>query len=165
MWGGRAMRRFAVLGCLLAGFIAMLLIPTACGKAERMQLAEARSAYDRQDYGAAYKLYAPLAEKGNAQAQLALAFMYHLGQGVPRDDAEAFRWVMKAAEGGDAGAQYNLAASYAEGSGVAPNVPAAMEWFYKAGLGFVKEGKQDKAYMALNAIEKYSPGNPLAGKL
>jgi TPR repeat protein len=44
--------------------------------------------------------------------------MYHLGQGVRRDDAVAVRWCRKSAEQGDAAAQCSLGASYASGKGI-----------------------------------------------
>ncbi len=54
-------------------------------------------AYDRVDYAAALREWRPLAEKGDAVAQFFLGFMYHQGQGVKRDYAEAVKWYRKAA--------------------------------------------------------------------
>jgi TPR repeat protein len=42
------------------------------------------------------------AEHGDAEAQYNLGILYHDGQGVPRDDAEAVKWYRKAAEQGNA---------------------------------------------------------------
>jgi hypothetical protein len=47
----------------------------------------------------------PLAEQGNALAQLGLGVMYAKGQGVPQDYSQAVVWYRKAAEQGDADAQ------------------------------------------------------------
>jgi hypothetical protein len=44
--------------------------------------------------------------------------MYANGEGVPRDDADAVRWLRKAADQGYAAAQSNLGAMYAERRGV-----------------------------------------------
>ena len=60
----------------------------------------------------------PLAERGDAEAQCALGFLYLNGQGVPPDAAEAGRWYQLAADQGHALAQGNLGAMYALGGGV-----------------------------------------------
>ena len=59
-----------------------------------------------------------LAEQGNAKAQFVLGLMYHIGQGVRQDYAEAVRWYRKAAEQGYAEAQYHLGGMYHNGQGV-----------------------------------------------
>ncbi|MGH6935371.1 MAG: hypothetical protein ACRED2_04150, partial [Methylocella sp.] len=53
-------------------------------------LQEALAADKRQDYATTLALLRPLAERGNAYAQLMLAAHYHDGLGVPQDYAEAF---------------------------------------------------------------------------
>ena len=55
--------------------------------------------------------------------------MYEVGQGVPRDEAEAANWYRRAAEQGLAGAQYSLAALYVQGKGVSANENEAMKWY------------------------------------
>ena len=55
------------------------------------------------------------AERGDAEAQASLGFMYANGQGVAQDDAEAVRWYHLAAEQGVAEAQRNLGGMYANG--------------------------------------------------
>ncbi|MDA0740161.1 MAG: tetratricopeptide repeat protein, partial [Nitrospirae bacterium] len=75
-------------------------------------------AYERGDYETALKEWRPLADQGNATAQLNLGFMYDNGQGVPQDDQEAVKWFRRAAEQGDADAQYNLGLMYRTGQGV-----------------------------------------------
>ena len=49
---------------------------------------------------------------------VALANLYLLGKGVPKDSSEAVRWLRRAAEQGDAQAQANLASLYEQGKGV-----------------------------------------------
>ena len=51
--------------------------------------------------------------QGHAGAQSNLGVMYHQGQGVKQDYAQAFKWCRKAAEQGDASAQFNLGFMYA----------------------------------------------------
>ena len=50
------------------------------------------AAYNRQDYSAAHQLCRPLAEHGDASAQLSLGGMYYNGQGVQQDHAQAAKW-------------------------------------------------------------------------
>jgi TPR repeat protein len=81
----------------------------------------------------AVRWYRRAADQGEANAEYGLAFMYHEGKGVSRDDAEAARWYRKAAEQGDEKAQCSLAASYAEGKGVPQDYAESVRWYRKAG--------------------------------
>ncbi len=45
-------------------------------------------------------LYQQAAQQNHANAQYHLGLMYHLGDGVPKDDEQAFKWLNKAAEQG-----------------------------------------------------------------
>ena len=78
-------------------------------------LQDGYDAYHREDYKTAYKLIAPLAKQGDADAQYILGRMYENGQGVPQDDKEAVKWYQLAAEQGDAIAQANLGFMYDNG--------------------------------------------------
>ena len=69
---------------------------------------DAAAAYKRGDYGSAARLFRPLADDGDASAQVVLGLMYKRGQGVPQDYAAAVRWYRLAAEQGDASAQADL---------------------------------------------------------
>src|SRR5579862_8981086 len=48
------------------------------------------------------------AEDGNSDAEVKLAMMYEMGQGVPKDFNEALKWYKAAAEKGNAFAQGTL---------------------------------------------------------
>ena len=63
----------------------------------------------RGDYKTAYKLWLPLAEQGDADAQNNLGVMYNEGQGVPQDNKEAVKWWRLSAGQRVEQAQYNLA--------------------------------------------------------
>ena len=63
----------------------------------------------------AAKMFRELAESGNAQAQLRLAQMYELGQGVVQSFVEAARWFGAAAEQGSLPAQARLGEIYLVG--------------------------------------------------
>ena len=60
---------------------------------------------EREDHETAYKLFLPLAEQGNADAQSNLGLMYESGRGVPQDYKEAIKWYRLAADQGFARAQ------------------------------------------------------------
>ena len=71
------------------------------------------------------------AENGDAIAQYKLGFRYCVGQGLPKDFAEAAKWLRKSAEQGVAVAQYDLALVYDKGDGMTNYIEAA-KWFRKA---------------------------------
>ena len=54
-------------------------------------------AYQRGNYATALGEWRPLAEQGDAQAQLHLGLLYATGDGVPQDYAKARQWYEKAA--------------------------------------------------------------------
>ncbi|HEY5382434.1 MAG TPA: tetratricopeptide repeat protein [Acidobacteriaceae bacterium] len=72
------------------------------------------------------------AAKGDAAAQCGLGKMYALGQGVPRDNAQAALWYRKAAEQGYAKAQDYLGYLYYDGQGVPQDNTQAAVWYRKA---------------------------------
>jgi uncharacterized protein len=72
------------------------------------------------------------AEKGNAAAQYKLGEMYGNGQGIPKDDAEAARWIKKAADQGYVEAQYILGGMYGVGKCVPQDDAEAVKWLRKA---------------------------------
>ncbi|MGB7971655.1 MAG: tetratricopeptide repeat protein [Candidatus Deferrimicrobiaceae bacterium] len=72
------------------------------------------------------------ANKGDAEAQTALAERYQKGEGVPKNDAEAAKWYRKAAEQGVPDAQVNLGLMQANGQGGPRDYGEAVEWYRKA---------------------------------
>jgi len=72
------------------------------------------------------------ANQGNAEAQSALANMYHDGEGVDRDDQRAFFWMEKAARQGHPCDQRQLGQMYEHGVGVEQDHQAAALWCRKA---------------------------------
>lgn len=86
----RAAAVFALLGLALS-FVA----PAAAGPFE-----DGLTAYSRNDFSGALRLWQPLANQGNAAAQANLALMYFKGQGVPRDYPRAYMWSSLAATRG-----------------------------------------------------------------
>ncbi|MBI3875681.1 MAG: SEL1-like repeat protein [Verrucomicrobia bacterium] len=74
------------------------------------------------------------AERGQPVAMRLLANAYLTGEGVPKDPAEAVKWLTKAAEQRDALAQFILGILYQEGRGVARDAFEAAKW-YRAAAG------------------------------
>jgi TPR repeat protein len=91
-------------------------------------LAAGRAAYARGDYVAAARGLLPLAERGNAAAEVLVGFMYENGQGVPQGYDVATYWYRLAAEQGNATAQYLLGLMYDKGLGVPLDEIAAHMW-------------------------------------
>jgi uncharacterized protein len=117
------MRRWATL------VRASLMLVAIGGAATAGPLEDAVAAYQSGDYAAALKVWRPLAEQGDADAQVHLGVMYESGQGVLRSDAEAIKWYRKAAEQNDAVAQFNLGIMYTKGEDVSANHAEAALWY------------------------------------
>jgi uncharacterized protein len=112
------------------------------GSATAGPLEDASKALEGGDYAAALRLYRPLADRGDLDAQFAIGQMYTLGHGVRVDNAEAYRWYRRAAEHSDkqaklsmskltvgAIAELNVANSHANGLGVPRNFGEAIKWY------------------------------------
>ena len=82
----------------------------------------------------ALEVLKPLAEQGNAVAQLYLGYMHASGRGVPRNDTDAFKWFRRSAVQGNASAQDILGWHYANGLGVDQDYEAAFEWYRAAAI-------------------------------
>jgi uncharacterized protein len=92
-------------------------------------LEDGYNAAEHGDFVTALRLWRPLAEQGDAEAQYNLGVMYEQGQGVIQDYGEAVKWYRLAAEQGDAGSQNNLGVMYAKGRGVPQNYREAVKWY------------------------------------
>ena len=92
------------------------------------------AAYKNGDYDAALRVWRPLAEQGNAGAQLNVGFMYDNGYGVPQNYQEAIKWYRRAAEQGNNRAQFNLGLMYDNGDGVPQDYVQAHMWYDLAGV-------------------------------
>ena len=105
---------------------------TAWADTLEQQFQQGLTAYEQSNYQTAFKLWLPLAEQGDAQAQGGLGMMYDGGLGIKQDYFKAVKWHRKAAEQGYGGAQVMLGFSYLSGKGVQVNKSLAKEWFGKA---------------------------------
>ena len=122
-----------------AALIALAAIVVASPAANADELADGIAALRKKDYFNAVRLLMPLAQNGNAQAQLAMGDLYYHGHGVKESDEEALRWYERAAAQGLAQAQYQAGNMYAYGLGVAA---ADLEADRKAALFYFEAARQ-----------------------
>lgn len=116
-------------------------------------------------------IYEGLAEKGDRNAELKLAYMNEKGLGDTPNMVNAQRWYMAAAEQGNSTAQYLLGQFYQVGQNGEPDYAQAKQWYQKAAvslpeafvaLGFVEETVDDNYVQALKAYEQAAgKGNPM----
>lgn len=85
-------------------------------------------AYERHDFATALRVWRPLAEAGDPEAQHRLGEMYLLGRGVDTSDREAVQWFGRSAESGYALAQYELGMMYLDGRQVPQDDVQAVMW-------------------------------------
>lgn len=116
-------------------------------------------AYQRGNYAAALATLTPLANMGDATAQLMLGVMYEKAQGTTRSYRKAAARYRQAAEQGNAEAQYKLGVLYERGKGVPQDKNLAAEWYRKA----ADQGKiaaRAKAAAEVRAATEAPPAPP-----
>jgi len=87
---------------LIVALIVSGSVPAVAGPFE-----DAVAAYNKGDYATALRLWRPLAEQGNADAQSNLGTMYYKGQGLTQDYVQAHMWWNLSAAQGEPGAAKN----------------------------------------------------------
>ncbi|MBD5355428.1 MAG: sel1 repeat family protein [Bacteroides sp.] len=92
----------------------------------------ARIYRESEEYADAMKCYHILADKGDAEAQFEIGYMYVTGRGVPKDYTIGIDWYRKAAENGSSNAQNSLGYMYMQGVGVIQDYGEARKWLEKA---------------------------------
>jgi uncharacterized protein len=107
------MKRHITTLCV-GGVLALALF----GVARAGPFEDAQAADQKGDYATELQILRPLAEQGNALAQLGLGVMYANGQGVPQDYAQAAAWYRRAADQGVPDARTNPGSMYERGHGV-----------------------------------------------
>ncbi len=128
MTGGAGMaagRRTAAAAWAFALAAALL---AAGAPPSHADFAEGLAALDAGDFEDALEAWRPLAEAGDAEAQVALAGLYRDGLGLRADLAEAVQWYRRAAEQGEAVAQLNLGDLYSRGEGLPRDLVQAYLW-------------------------------------
>jgi TPR repeat protein len=130
----------------LATVLSVLLV-VAVGEA-RAGFDEGVVAYHLGDYATAMRELRPLAEQGDARAQVFLGRMYEKGHGAPQDYAEAAKWFRKAAEQGDAEAQIILGRKYGSDQGVPQDYVQAHMWLNVAAAAGSEIAKKNRETVA-----------------
>lgn len=109
---------------------------------QHANFAQAKIAFENQDYVYSSRLLEVLAEQGHIQAQYLLATQYDTGLGINIDKFASFHWYEKAAQGGIRIAQHNVAVAYAHGQGVEADINKAITWWKRAAIN----GNTDSQY-------------------
>ena len=112
-------------------------------------------AYESGYYATALKEWKPLAEQGDAKAQVLLGFMYGFGQGVNQDYKGGFRWFKLAAEQGNSGAHSALGGMYVVGYGVMQDAIKAHMWLNIAAL----QGEEDAGNLRDEVAKDMTPAD------
>ena len=131
------------------------------------QLAAADRATSAGRFADAIAALKPIADAGNAQAQLRLGDMYAEGRGTARDAAAAQTWYEKAAMGGDTAAQMKLGAIYAGATGTTRNNNIAYIWFGTAArLGLTAaQAERDRIGALLQPAERAQADKVIESKV
>lgn len=90
-------RIFLLLACLAT-------ILSGC-VANHVNLHEGIRSFQLQNYRDAFIRLKPEADKGQADAQYAIGYMYYYGQGIVEDRKKAWYWITCAAKAGQVDAQ------------------------------------------------------------
>ena len=145
------MRKLTATICLtIAVFLGSVGCTTTSSDPSDFQ--KASQAYDKEDYATALREWKPLAEQGNARAQVSLGEMYAYGNGVEQNFQTAARWFKASAQQGNASAQHELGLLYFIGEGVKQDYEKAVGSFTQS----AEQGHQDSQYTLANIYHKGS---------
>jgi TonB family protein len=115
----------------------------------------------QQDLHTAFLWYSRAAELDHLEAINKIGVMYHTGQGVAHDEAQAERYYQRAAERGDVRGESNLGALYMNGDGVPRDLGKGMFWLRKAAEAG-NAGAQCKLGVVLSRGGSLNPDYPAA---
>lgn len=156
---GRLQHALRVVAALLP------LLVLAAGLAHAQSFRQGVSAFNRQDYSLASRVFIPLAEQGQPSAQAYLGFMFETGRGVPQNYTEAAMWYRRAAEQGDSLAQYSLGLLYDRGQGVPRDIVEASKWLNLATAGAPRRAREARARIRDAVTTKMSRGEIAQARL
>ena len=134
------------------------------GPAKTEKFQKAGDAYNAGDYATALRELRPLADRGNADAQLNLGHMYRDGDGVRRNEFEAVAWYRLAADQDNntrakSIAQFSLGSMYHNGNlyyrssdpnAILQNFSLASLWYELAVRNGLSEAKINQGVMYYN---------------
>jgi uncharacterized protein len=120
--------QFGVRRLLLVVFaFAAVSSPCAADQADRCN-----DSLNHGDDAAAIKCLQPLADAGNAKAEMLLGTVYGTVNLPAHDPAKSAYWTRKAAEQGNIDAQLSTAYLYRQGEGVPQDLTESLRWFRAA---------------------------------
>ena len=105
-----------------------LLITTA----HASELEDGFLAFKAGNYEQALRLWLPIAEKDNADAQYNLGILYQKGLGVEKNPKTAFIWYKRASANGHTDAMYNLGIMYNKGRVIYRSPKDALKWWKRS---------------------------------
>ena len=147
-------------------FVAAAALMISSGiPAYAQSLRQGVSAFNRQDYQVASRIFIPLAEQGQPAAQSYLGFMFETGRGVPQNYTEAAMWYRRAAEQGDSQAQYSLGLLYDKGQGVPRDIVEASKWLNLSTAGAPRRAREARARIRDAVTTKMTRGEIARSRL
>ena len=111
------------------------------------------AAAEAGDFATAYKEWLPLAKEGDSEAQFYLGILYEIGEGVPKNQAEAVKWFKLSAEQDHIKAQNKLFSMYSQGKGVPKDIVEAVRW-----LRMLAKQDDGEAQEVLGIMYNYGEG-------
>lgn len=161
--GVRSMKKFVRGALVWMTFV--LSCAALAGEASAGPLEDGVAATKRGDFETALKDWQPLAQAGDAQAQVNIGLLYEHGWGVAQDFAQAVKWFRLAAAQGLGEGQNNLGQMYAFGRGVTQDWMRAYVWFnLSAAQGDAKAAKNLEIAKANLTAAKLAQAQALATK-
>lgn len=124
------MPRAAGFATALASALALVVVSTADAVSD--PVGRGVEALIEGNYAEAYCVWKPLAERGDADAQYNLGWLYANGNGLNVDIATAVDWWRRAAKQGHADAQFAVALAFTTGEGIARDRDEAVRWYIAA---------------------------------
>lgn len=103
------------------------------------------------NFAEAYCQWKPLAQRGHAEAQYNLGWLYANGNGLHVDMSQALHWWNAAAIQGHADAEFALGLAYTLGEGVKKDLNAAAGWFLMAAQRGHAEARESLTRLAGDA--------------
>lgn len=113
----------------------LIALLTAATDGLTADLGKGLAAVEQLNWAEALAEFRPLAEQGDADAQVNLGNLYMKGLGVEQNYNTAFRWYLRAAEQGQPVAQGKLGLMHYYGLGLKENHEEAVHWFRMAAEG------------------------------
>ena len=139
-------------------FLSLFLFLAACGPES-----DPKKAFDKGDYETAFKLWIPMAENGDTEAQNYLGILYYMGLGTNKDYQKALVWYERAARAGNPDAQRNYGDMINFGRGTKKDNYRAFIWYFAASQQGNK--KANRQIEVLSASGNLSPNQQLHAKL